>query len=318
MLAVSSNLPPDPLNYTFEYKWDGIRCICFWDGNKLRLHSRNLIDITSRYPEFLDLPKPLQKHALILDGEIIALDSQQRPSFARLQRRMQVANPSSDLQASVPVVFVIFDLLFLDGEFVGNRPQRERRQILETLGISGDHWQLTPSHEGEGKAMLAAAVANQLEGLVAKRLDSIYEQGRRSPNWRKIKTIQRQEMVIGGWVPEGRASDSQRIGSLLMGYHDERGKLRFAGAVGTGFNAAAHERLFAALSAHPRKVSSFSDLSRKAGALFVAPKLVAEIEYRRWPQGGLIQHASYKGLRADKPARQVIREELSGSDAVKR
>lgn len=312
MLATSAGeLPSNAANYAFEYKWDGVRALCYSSGKstgRFQLQSRNLLDITMRYPELHPLQRALGKHAVVLDGEIVLLDELGRPSFARLQRRMHLNHAAEikRLSASEAVFYVLFDLLFLDGRSLLDEPYTVRRQMLEELTLLGTHWQVTPAHVGEGESMLEAAVRTQLEGVVAKRLDSVYVAGRRSPAWLKVKVIQRQEFVIGGWIPE-RSGIENRIGALLVGTYDGAGKLRFAGKVGTGLSAADHLPLIQRLSRKPISKSPFADPTPR-GASFVEPTLVAEIEYRRWPSGGMVQHAAYKGLRQDKNPRQVKRE----------
>ncbi|HSV13244.1 MAG TPA: non-homologous end-joining DNA ligase [Tepidisphaeraceae bacterium] len=310
MLAVGSDLPSDPRNYTFEFKWDGVRAICYHDGSSrnFRIESRNQLDITRRYPELHALADALGKSPAILDGEIVSLDDAGRPSFAKLQHRMHLNGPSEivRLSKSEPVFYVLFDVLYTRGRLVLNEPYSARREMLQELTLAGAHWQITPAHVGEGKTMLDAARRNGLEGLVAKRLDSIYIPGKRSPAWRKIKIIQRQEFVIGGYIPE-KTGASNRIGALLTGYYDCDGKLRFAGKVGTGLSAADHAPLLKQLTRHPIAKSPFADPVPR-GSIFNEPTIVAEIEYRRWPEGGSLQHASYKGLRMDKNAREVVKE----------
>ena len=318
MLAVLSELPSDQRNWAFEYKWDGVRALAFWTGRQLTLHSRNQLDITRRYPELHDLGRALPKAGAILDGEILALDADGKPSFARLQRRMHVEDTSSvvRLVKQVPIWYVLFDVLWLKGRSVLDEPYTRRRELLESLTIAGPAWQISPAHAGQGKEMLAAARQNVLEGVVAKRLDSLYEPGRRSPNWRKIKVIFGQEFVIGGWVPE-KGINQRRVGTLLVGYYDCDGKLHFAGGVGTGFNAELHASITSKLI--PLRISSspFVERVAKKDVIFVNPQLVAEVEYRRWPEGGQIQQASFKGIRTDKTAREVVKEGQGCSPIVR-
>jgi bifunctional non-homologous end joining protein LigD len=311
MLATLGEMPREPDEFSFEYKWDGVRALCFLDerNGSLRLLSRNQLDITMRYPELSALSDALAGHRVILDGEIVALDDAGRPSFARLQRRMHVANPGvvRSLMRTVPIWYVLFDLLYLDRRSTMNLPYEQRRELLENLTLAGPFWQVTPAHVGEGEPMLEAARANHLEGLVAKRLDSIYEPGRRSPAWRKIKITHRQEFVVGGWVEQN--GDPSRVGSLLIGYYDCDGKLRFAGGVGSGFTDAEHARLVGLLRRHEVSRSSFAErIPHQRIARFVMPTLVIEVEYRRWPEDGLVQQGTYQGLRSDKKAREVVRE----------
>jgi bifunctional non-homologous end joining protein LigD len=316
MLAtLSATLPLNLNDYGFEYKWDGVRALCYWDGRTLRLESRNQLDITRRYPELHVLADALGSRPAILDGEIVALDEHDRPSFPLLQNRMHVNDPGAikRLVNEVPVRYLVFDLLYLDGKSVMERSYVHRRDLLEQLTLVGPSWQVPPAHVGEGAAMLQAAREQQLEGIVAKHVDSTYQPGRRSPDWLKIKVIARQEFVIGGWVPEG-GHNTSRIGSILLGYYEPapggRGKaLRFAGGVGTGFNDRWHRTLSTTLKPLTRATSPFVDPVPKRDAIFVEPILVAEIEYRRWPAGGMVHQGAFKGLRMDKDARKVVRED---------
>lgn len=309
MLAtLSPNLPANPADYSFEYKWDGVRAILRWDGHDLFLQSRNQLDITARYPELWPISKLFGSRQVMLDGEVIALDDNQRPSFTKLQRRMHVQNPAAvrSLMKEVPVFFVVFDILWLDGKPLVDLPWLKRRDYLEELDLEGPAWLRSPAHIGEGADLLSAARQMHLEGVVAKKIDSTYRPGVRSPEWLKIKIISDDEFVIGGWVPEA-GTRTNRIGSLLIGAYDDKHQLHFAGGVGTGFNDETHQRLTQLLRPLATDKSPFIDIVPKRGAQFVKPRLVAQIEYRRKGPGGVLHQAAFKGLRTDKSAKDLGR-----------
>jgi bifunctional non-homologous end joining protein LigD len=313
MTARLGALPRDDEQWAFEIKWDGVRAICHSEPGRLRLHSRNLLDITPRYPEIGRLNRALSHHRAILDGEVVALDGEGRPSFGALQRRMHVSAESTvrRLARETPVTYVVFDLLWLDGHSLMELTYAERRARLAELGVGeGERWRVPDYVAGHGAQVLAATEQQGLEGVIAKRLDSTYEPGRRSPSWIKVKNLHRQEVVIGGWVPgEGKRRD--RIGALLVGVW-EGDELRHIGRVGTGFTEQELDRLRERLVPLQRDESPFAPGGPKIprGSVFVAPELVAEVEFREWTEGGQLRAPSYKGLRDDKPAEAVVREEI--------
>jgi bifunctional non-homologous end joining protein LigD len=309
MLACPGRLPSDDARWAFEIKWDGVRAIAYSRPGELRLESRNLNEITDQYPELKRLNRSLSSHTAILDGEIVAFDGGGRPSFEVLQQRMHVAAPAQRLLKSTPVTYVIFDLLWLDGHSLMGLTYAERRERLAGLHLSGPSWQ-TPEHVvGHGEALLDASKEQHLEGIVAKRLDSRYQPGRRSSAWLKVKNVGRQEVVIGGWMP-GKGRRSQRIGALLAGVYDRAGMLRYAGRVGTGFTESELDWLARLLEPLRRDRSPFgAGPSPPRGAAFCEPCLVAEVEFREWTKAGSLRAPSYKGLRDDKPPREVVREE---------
>ncbi len=310
MLARPGGLPGgDQSKWSFEVKWDGVRAIAYVQPGRLRLESRNLHEITDRYPEVRGLIGDVGMHEAVLDGEIVAFDDEGRPSFGRLQRRMNVTSPPAvrRLAASTPVVYAIFDLLYLDGRSLIEMPYRERRGLLEGLELSGRAWRVPAAHPGNGARLLEATSAQGLEGIVAKKLDSPYEPGRRSTAWIKVKHTRRQELVIGGWLP-GEGRRAQRIGALLMGYHED-GSFIYAGRVGTGFTERTLDELRRRLTPLRRDSSPFSlapKLPREA--VFVEPCLVAEVEFTEWTEDGVMRAPSYKGLREDKAPREVALE----------
>ena len=320
MKAVSADLPTGP-GWAFEVKWDGMRVVAATDGVEVDGWSTRGASVAVRFPELAELADAVGGRSAVVDGEVVVLDDEGRSSFSRLQQRMHLADAQkvAQLRREVPVVFVAFDLLRLDGHDLFTVPYLDRRSLLADLLEPGGHL-LVPGHVLEdGQAMFDAAAAGGLEGLMAKRTDSTYQPGKRSPAWRKCKVRRRQEVVVGGWLSgEGRRADT--IGSLLVGVHDPDAPgnpLRFAGGVGTGFTddalARLHER-FAAL------VSATCPFDEQPGrvpgriASWIRPELVAEVEFGEWTPDGRLRHPSYLGLRDDKDPSTVIREPDGATD----
>jgi len=245
MLATSGELPPPEQDdaWGYEFKWDGVRAVAVVEAGTLALWARSSTEITVRYPELNRLPTALAGHDAVVDGEVVALDARGRPDFGALQGRMHRTGPEvRRMAAAAPVTYLVFDLLAWDGDSLLALPYAQRRERLEALGIAGERWVPTPWFRGGGAAVLAASRDNGLEGLVAKRLDSPYRPGVRGPEWRKVKNVRTQAVVVGGWRP-GRGRRAGGVGSLLVGVHDDTGRLVYAGHVGTGFTAAALEEL---------------------------------------------------------------------------
>jgi len=311
MFATTGSLPQPDDGWAFEIKWDGVRAIVYSRPGELRLESRNLNDVTDRYPELARLGRALSSHGAILDGEIVALDRTGRPSFGALQRRMQVSSraQAQRLAKDTPVTYMIFDLLWLDGHSLMGLTYSERRELLSALELNGEGWQ-TPEHTvGDGKALLQASTEQGLEGVMAKHLDSTYQPGARSRNWVKIKGVRRQELVVGGWLP-GKGKREERIGALLVGVYEPDGALRYVGRVGSGFSEQELDRLERLLSPLRRESSPFeAGVRPPREAVFCEPKLVAEVEFSEWTSAGSLRQPRYKGLRDDKDPRDVVREE---------
>ncbi len=315
MARPETRVPTPEAKWSFEVKWDGVRAIAYIQPGRLRLESRNLNDITEAYPELRGLVRAAGMRELVLDGEIVAFDEHGRPSFERLQRRMHVTSPSAvrRLMSSHPVLYAIFDLLYLDGHSLMDMPYTERRARLEELELSGSAWRVPDAHPGEGTKLLEATKRQGLEGIVAKRLDSIYEPGKRTGAWLKVKNTLRQELVIGGWLP-GEGRRSARIGALLVGYYED-GAFRYAGRVGTGFTDKVLEDLARRLAPLRRNTSPFTSAPKlPREAVFVEPCLVIEVEFREWTADGVLRAPSYKGLREDKAPRDVVLEIKPGSE----
>jgi bifunctional non-homologous end joining protein LigD len=311
MLATGSKtLPPDQENWAFEMKWDGMRVIIVVEAGQITLTSRLGNDATSRFPELRALGDALAETDMVLDGEIVALDDNGRPSFEQLQPRMQngSASVARRLAAERPTVCMIFDLLWLDGHSTCEVPYRDRRALLEQLALSGPTWQTPPSTIGDGDAVLGAAEELEMEGVVAKRLDSTYQPGRRSDAWRKVKTVKGQELVVGGWLPGAGRLDG-RMGSLLVGYYED-GTLHYAGRVGSGLDERKRSVLEAKLAPLARNSAPFEKTPRLPGAHWVEPELVVDVGFQNWTSAGILRAPRYRGLRDDKDPSEVVREIL--------
>ncbi len=313
MLAVAGSMPaPQDPDWAYEMKWDGLRAIAFVRDGQVRLASRTGRDISHAYPELNRWPDTVRAGQAILDGEIAAFAGGQWPDFEALQQRMNIGTAAQArlLAAQIPVVYVAFDLLWLDSRPLLRQTYAQRRAQLEDLDLETGNWQVPPSFTGEaGVQLRGVSVSNGLEGIMAKRLQSRYEPGRRSPAWRKIKNLHRQEVVIGGWEP-GEGNRAGRIGSLLVGVY-EAGELQYSGQVGTGFTEQTLGMLGRRLAPLRRDSSPFgtavpTEYSRSAQ--WVEPALVAEVEFRGWTRSGRLRAPSYKGLRPDKEPADVVRE----------
>ncbi len=306
MLARLAKLPARDDGWAVEVKLDGVRAIAYCRPGRLELQTRNLNEVTAQYPEVRRLTRQLGSRDAVLDGELVAFDAEGRPSFERLQQRIHQTSESvvRRRMKSHPVTYVIFDLLYLEGKNLMGEPYARRRTLLEELELDGDSWQTPGYSRDRAKELLAASAGLGLEGIVLKRLDSVYAPGKRSGAWLKVKNLGRQEFVIGGWqAGEGRRRGT--LGALLLGYFDEDGELRYAGKVGTGFSDRDLEELLERLRPLARKGNPFAGRRGPRQASFVEPELVAEIEFRELTAEGMVRHGSFKGLREDKPAAAV-------------
>jgi bifunctional non-homologous end joining protein LigD len=318
MLARTGPLPKDDGRWAYEIKWDGVRALAYSRPGEMRLESRTLKDITDRYPELRVLGAALGSHSAVLDGEIVALDSAGHPSFAALQQRMHTPSRAQAARQAKdnPVTYVIFDLLWLDGHSLMEQPYVERRARLSELALGGDRLAVPNHFVGDGGALLAASAELELEGVLAKRVDSTYRPGARSDGWVKVKTVQRQELIVGGWMP-GKGKRSSSVGALLLGVY-EGGALRFAGRVGSGFSDEDLTRLSGLLAPLQRPSSPFTaGEAPPRGAMFCEPQLVVEVRFAHWTAAGSLRHPVFLGLRDDRDASQVVREQAaSGGDST--
>jgi bifunctional non-homologous end joining protein LigD len=312
MLAMAGELPKKDTGWAYEFKWDGVRALVYVDGGRVRAFTRNDKSLLSTFPELRDIGRHLGSRSAILDGEIVALDKDNRPNFSTLSRRLHVTSKSEieKLKTSTPASFFAFDLLFLEGRSIVELPYDERRAALESLKLQGESFATPPSITNTaGSTVLEIARDRGLEGVVIKRRRSRYSPGSRSGDWIKVKNFFIQEVVIGGWT-EGKGERDGSLGALLMGIPTEKG-LDYIGKVGTGFTAATRKDILARLKPLARKSTPFSaPLSRTETALahFVRPTIVGEVQFAEWTNDGHLRQPSWRGLRKDKSAREVIRE----------
>ncbi|MET0809919.1 MAG: non-homologous end-joining DNA ligase [Thermoleophilaceae bacterium] len=308
MLAKSGKLPRDEEKWAFEVKWDGIRTVLFCDHGHMSLQGRNFTDFTPRYPEVRELARELGARRVILDGEVVAFDEQGRPSFERLQSRMHLGSDSAVKRRmrDIPATYIAFDLLYLDGHSTTSLTYEERRELLDALELEGPAWRAPDYHRGEGTALLAATKELGIEGVIAKRLDSTYDSGRRSSAWIKVKNVCEQDVVIGGWAP-GEGKRSGRVGALATGLMED-GKLSYAGKVGTGFTDRTLAILERELKPLRRDTSPFEGRQPPKGTIFAEPRLVARVELREWTKSNTMRAPSFKGLRDDIDPQDCTRE----------
>ncbi|MFF0624351.1 non-homologous end-joining DNA ligase [Streptomyces sp. NPDC004296] len=301
MLAVFGPLPPEPeqADWAFEAKWDGARCLVNTPGDgTVSLVTRAGNDVTTTYPELGPLGQQLRGRPAVLDGEVVVLDPAGRPDFGLLQRRMGVLNPrrTARLAMELPVQLVLFDVMYLGGSLLG-APYHERRAVLAGLGLAGPNWSVPGYVAGHGDRAWETALRGGLEGVLAKRLDSPYLPGVRSPDWVKTKYVETLDVVIGGWT-EGHGALGGLPGSVLAGVA-EPGGLRFVGAVGSGLSDHERRELARYLSAIPLDRSPFVNPVDLAGAHWVEPRLVAEIAFSGWTAADRIRHPVWHRLRPD-------------------
>ncbi|MDP2289924.1 MAG: non-homologous end-joining DNA ligase [Actinomycetota bacterium] len=288
MKASLGSLPPSSHDHewAYEIKWDGYRTLAFIDDGALRLQSSTGIDVTAKYPEMAGLADAVNAPSAIIDGELVVLDPQGRPSFEALQRHTTQA------------AFYAFDVLQVAGTDTVSLPYEQRRALLEQLLEPGANWLVPAYRVGDGQELLDATAAQGLEGVMAKRLGSPYQPGKRTPNWRKVKNRLRMEVVVGGFNP-GTGTRANTFGALLVGVPQPDGRLKFAGGVGTGFTQARLESLHAALLARTTTTCPFDPYPPRAevrNATWVRPELTAVVDIAELTNDGHVRHASFIDL----------------------
>ncbi len=305
MLATLVDPAPMPAGWVYEPKLDGARALVFLDGPRAVMRSRNRHLLEGRFPELAQAVRRAVGGRAILDGEIVALDpATGSPSFARLQRRLHRTAPSEALRREIPVELWLFDCLHYEGRDLTAQPWTVRRGVLEEAVAAGDGVRLTPWFEGPFDALFATSCAHGGEGLIAKRAAARYQKGR-SRDWLKMKCVREQEFVVGGWTdPRGSRVG---VGALLLGYWED-GELRYAGKVGTGLDDFTLRMLLRELERRRRGSSPFAGPPPERRAHWAEPELVVQVGYGEWPEGGLLRHPRFLGLRHDKAARDVRHE----------
>jgi bifunctional non-homologous end joining protein LigD len=302
----------DETGWAFEMKWDGVRTIAYLAGGQVRLFSRKGRDDTAAYFDVIDDLQRIDAETAVLDGEVVVLDPAGRPSFGLLQNRINLTRPS-DIQRSAahfPAQVMLFDLLELNGQSLLHKPYEHRREVLEALvqPPAGSRLHVPPIFDGDLHAAIGTSRQLQLEGVVAKRRDSVYQPGRRGHTWLKIKLHPHQEVVIGGWRP-GQGRRAGGIGALLLGIPTKDG-LRYMGRVGSGFNDRQLDEMQALLKPLARTTSPLIDVPRTDArdAHWVEPKIVGEISYGELTEPGRFRHPVWRGLRPDKSPDEVVWE----------
>jgi len=316
MLATAVEKPFDSPDWLFEIKWDGYRAVAFIDEGRVRFVSRNQNDLSAQYPELATLPKFVKARRAILDGEIVALDDQGRPSFSLMQQRTGFRPGKSRLpgRQGVPVIYYAFDLLYVDEFDLRRVPLEQRKQLLEERITNCEVVRFSDHYPEKGLALFEAAAQKGLEGILAKKRDSPYVETR-SRDWLKIKITQRQECVIGGYTdPEGSRAC---FGALVLGLYDRERRLIHVGQVGTGFDQKTLQEMFERLKPLAASKNPFyGEIGGLRTVHFVQPKLVAEIKFTEWThetsEGGVKLRAPvFMGLRPDKSP-----EECTFEDAI--
>jgi bifunctional non-homologous end joining protein LigD len=311
MLATPAQQVPRGAGWTFEVKWDGYRALARVAGGDATLTSRNGNDLAGRFPGIARaLEGAVKTPDCVLDGEVCALDESGRASFSAMQQG----------KPGTPIVYYAFDVLEIDGEPLVDLALVERHRRLEELLDRRNATVRLSEWFDDGDALYEAAKQQQLEGILAKRLDSRYAQGKRTRDWLKIKTHGRQEFVIAGFT-KGTGRRASSFGSLVLGYY-RAGELVYAGNVGTGFGAKEIDSLLERLRPLKRDASPFREVPkmpkvRRSDVVWVEPELVCEVEFVEWTHDGRLRAPSYQGLREDKSARAVRREEPLGDRVVK-
>jgi len=305
MLAQAAARAFSSLEWIFEVKWDGVRCLVHLSSGKVRLQSRGLKDVTKTYPEFADVPASIKARSAVIDGEIVALDANGKPSFKLLQSRMNLVSQSEidRCATSIPATFYAFDLLYLDGQILMEQRLEERKRLLKNILTESSRFKFSDHIEGDGEACFSAAKQMGIEGVIAKKKGSRYEPGERSAEWLKIRVEKRDDFVIGGWTL-GKRGRSRSFGALLLGQY-EAGKLRYAGKVGTGFDGKQLAGIRRSLGDLATEIRPFVEDPGEPDARWAHPRMVCDVKFSERLEGA-IRFPVFMGLRPDKEVSEVI------------
>jgi bifunctional non-homologous end joining protein LigD len=296
MKATAGELPASDDGWAYEVKWDGYRTLAYVVDGRLALQSSNRIDVTAKWPHLAAMAPHVNAETAIIDGEVVCLDEDGVAHFEWLQK------------GTVPPVFVAFDVLAVNGHDTMALPFEQRRSLLEQLVEPGDVWRVSEVHKGPGAGarVLAETLVSGSEGVMAKRLNSVYVPGKRSPNWRKIKHRKRQEFVVGAFL-RGSGSREATFGSFAVGYY-AGDRFVFCGTVGSGLTQAQLDSLWKWYKANKTDTCPFDpkpprDVIKEA--MWVQPELVIEVAFGEWTTDGMLRHPVFLGVRDDKDPRQV-------------
>jgi bifunctional non-homologous end joining protein LigD len=300
----------DSPEHVFEIKWDGVRVLAFCDESGTRLFSRSGREVNRQYPEFCDLHRRLKVTNAVLDGEIVALDAESRPSFERLQHRINLSRDSDVARgvSQIPLDLVLFDVPFRDGEWLGAQRLIDRVEQLGTTVSFEDRVLRSEPIPEYGKALFEAARARGLEGVVGKRAASHYLPGKRTRDWLKVKTTRELDCVIGGFSA-GQNARAWSFGALLVGVYDGAA-LRYVGSVGTGYTIKTLRMLRTVLDSLKTDTSPFADAVPVRHVTWVKPALVCEVEFRELTHGLRLRAPAFKRLRDDKLPEECTLDQL--------
>jgi bifunctional non-homologous end joining protein LigD len=304
-LAELGRKPFSDPNWVFEVKWDGVRVLAYVEGSSVKVSARSGRDITNEFPEMKKLAGQLNANSAVLDGEVVALDGHGRSEFQRLQERLGVQNPSAALRAKVPINCYFFDLLYLQGYDVRKVPLLERKELLKQSLVTNEVFRYSEHEREQGEALFGAAKKQGLEGIIGKKIDSLYS-GRRTSDWVKLKVVNELDAVVGGWTDPRRSR--KYFGALVLGLYEGK-ELKFIGSAGTGFDEREQRRVHQELKAIASDPCPFRAVPRlKEPVHWVRPEMVARIKFGNWTHGEHLRMPVLLGIRKDREAKECTFE----------